>query len=59
MMTFWTVRSCRHAGAPAGSCRIAEQVGEELMKKNADLFVVPEFHAAEMEYLVSAELTGL
>jgi hypothetical protein len=29
------------------------------MKKNAGMFVVPEFHAAEVEYLVSAELIGL
>ncbi len=36
-----------------------EQVGEELMKKNAGLFAVPEFHAAEVECLVSAELIGL
>jgi len=39
------------------NCR--NKVGEELMKKNAGLFVVAEFHAAEVEYLVSAELIGL
>jgi len=44
---------------PRGHAESPEQVGEELMKKNAGLFVVPEFHAAEVEYLVSAELIGL
>jgi hypothetical protein len=29
------------------------------MKKNAGLLVVPEFRAAEVEYLVSTELIGL
>ena len=42
-----------------GHAESPEQVGEELMKKNAGLFVVPEAHAAEVEYLVSAELIGL
>jgi len=42
-----------------GHAESLEQVGEELVKKNAGLFVVPEFHAGKMEYLISAELIGL
>ena len=41
-----------------GHAESPEQVGEELMKRNAGLFVVPKAHAAEVEYLLSVEFIG-